>query len=100
MRTKWKGAPHATEIPFIFDTVAGRYGQDLTERDAKVARATHAYWIAFAKTSDPDAAGGPRWPKYDAAQDVILNFTNEGPVAQPDPWKVRLDLIEMEARKR
>jgi len=97
MRTKWTGAPHATEIPFVFDTVAARYGKELTPADEKIAKATNAYWVAFAKAGDPDSAGGPRWPQYHQPQDVILNFTDSGPLAQPDPWKARLDLIAAEA---
>lgn len=99
MRKEWKGAPHATEIPFVFDTVSARYGKSLTDHDEKVAQAANAYWIAFAKTGDPDSAGGPHWPKYDAAKDAILNFTDNGPVAEPDPWKARLDLIAQSADK-
>jgi para-nitrobenzyl esterase len=30
LRKTTPGAPHATEIPFAFDTVAARYGKDLT----------------------------------------------------------------------
>lgn len=94
MRKQWKGAPHATEIPFVFDTVAARYGKDLTESDENAARAANAYWIAFAKNRDPNSDGRPNWPKYNAHDDVLLNFTNSGPIAQPDPWKDRLDLTE------
>ncbi len=93
MRKQWKGAPHATEIPFVFDTVAARYGKDLTEQDEKVAEAANKYWISFAKTGDPDSAGGPKWPKYDASRDVLLEFTSNGPVPEPDPWRARLDLV-------
>ena len=38
MRAKWKGAPHATEIPFVFDTVQARYGQDLAPRTRRWQR--------------------------------------------------------------
>ncbi len=99
MRTKWKGAPHASEIPFVFDTVAARYGKDLTAPDERIAKAANAYWIAFAKTGDPNGEGLPNWPKYSAQDDQLLNFTNAGPVAQPDPWKERLDLTEASAPK-
>ena len=94
LRAKTPGAPHATEIPFVFDTVAARYGKDLTQADEAAARAMHAYWVAFARTGKPAAQGLPEWPAYDARQDVIMNFTNSGPVAQPDPWKARLDVAQ------
>jgi para-nitrobenzyl esterase len=94
LRGQQKGAPHASEIPFVFNTVAARYGDKLTASDKAAAQAAHAYWVAFAKTGDPNGAGQPNWPVYDAEKDVLMNFTLDGPVAQADPWKERLDLIE------
>jgi para-nitrobenzyl esterase len=94
MRKQWPGAPHATEIPFVFDTVAAKYGKDLTSPDEATAQAANAYWVEFAKSGDPGSAGGPRWPRYDPAKDELLNFTASGPVAQADAWKTRLDLTE------
>ena len=98
MRKEWKaGAPHATEIPFVFNTVAARYADKLAAADKAAAEAAHAYWIAFAKTGDPNSNGRPAWPVYDAAADRLLNFTFDGPVAQADPWKARLDVLEAAA---
>jgi len=94
LRKTTPGAPHATEIPFAFDTVAARYGKDLTAADEAAAKAMHKYWVAFARTGAPDVPGQPAWPRYDAKTDAIMDFTNNGPVAGPDPWKARLDLAE------
>jgi para-nitrobenzyl esterase len=92
MRAEWKGAPHATEIPFVFDTVLARYGAQLAPSDKATAEAANAYWCAFAKTGDPNGEGRPNWPAYDPARDLILDFTRTGPVSGPDPWKARLDV--------
>jgi para-nitrobenzyl esterase len=78
----------------VFDTVDARYGAALTPADAAAAKAAHAYWIAFAKTGVPSAAGLPAWPGYQAASDQLLDFSNTGPVVGPDPLKARLDLVE------
>ncbi|MET0291992.1 MAG: alpha/beta hydrolase-fold protein, partial [Steroidobacteraceae bacterium] len=94
MRSQWPGAPHATEIPYVFDTVAARYGAQLSAEDAAMARATHAYWVAFAKTGKPQVPGQAVWPAYDARTDRLMDFTDEGLVAGADPWRARLDLIE------
>ncbi len=94
MRNQWHGAPHATEIPFVFDTVTAKYGKDLTHDDAAIAAQMNEYWVAFAKTGDPNAGGLPKWPAYNAKRDLLLNFTEHGPVAEPDPWKQRLDFTE------
>jgi len=94
MRSTWKGAPHATEIPYVFDTVRTKYGKELTDQDEKAARAIHEYWLNFAKTGNPNGAGLPDWPQYSAEEDKLLNFTLHGPVAEADQWKQRLDLVE------
>lgn len=94
MRQSWPGAPHATEIPYVFNTVAARYGKDLSAKDAAMAKAVHEYWVTFAKDGKPRAKGAPVWEAYDPKRDVIMDFTNDGPKVRPDPWKVRLDLTE------
>ena len=99
MRKEWPGAPHATEIPFVFDTVQARYGKDLAPADKAIAATTNAYWVSFAKSGDPNGAGRPAWPACTGACDVLLDFTNAGPKAGPDPWKARLDLTAVVADK-
>jgi para-nitrobenzyl esterase len=89
------GAMHATEIPYVFDTVKAHYGSKTSQADETMAREMHAYWVAFAKTGRPDPAGLPPWPQYHAGTDRLMNFTaHHGPVAEADPWKTRLDLAE------
>jgi para-nitrobenzyl esterase len=94
MRETWDGAVHASEIPYVFDTVSARYGADLTAQDESVARTMHAYWVAFAKTGKPEPEGLPKWPQYHTSEDMLMNFTGSGPVFEADPWKARLDLTE------
>jgi len=94
LRKQWPGAMHATEIPYVFDTVAARYGKDLTPADAAIAKAAHAYWVGFAKTGVPAAPGQPAWPAYDPKADAIIDFNATGPVVGPDSWRPRLDLAE------
>jgi para-nitrobenzyl esterase len=100
LRSKVKGAPHATEIPFVFDTVEARYGKDLTDADRNTAKAANAYWANFAKTGNPNGAGLPQWPVYSAKTDILMDFTATGPAAKPDPLKDRLDLVEKLANQK
>jgi para-nitrobenzyl esterase len=94
MRSQWQGAPHASEVPYVFDTVSARYGKELAPADEAVAKTINAYWVAFAKTGDPNGPGRPNWPAYDTERDVLANFTEKGVIVQPDPWRAQLDLME------
>jgi para-nitrobenzyl esterase len=59
----------------------------------------HAYWVAFAKTGDPAAAGGPAWPRYTLAGDELLEFGADGAQVRKGFKKARLDLIEAAVRR-
>lgn len=99
MRDTWKtGAPHAKEIPFVFDTLTARYGSAVTAHDAAVATATHGYWVNFGKSGDPNGAGLAKWPAYAASADQLMLFQADGVAAgQQDPWKERLDVAAQRA---
>jgi para-nitrobenzyl esterase len=99
IRKDAKGALHATEIPFVFETVRAKYGDATTAEDEALAAIANAYWVAFARTGDPNGDGRPKWPAYSEKDDVIMDFAVGGPTAKPDPWKARLDLIERAASK-
>ncbi len=94
MRKEWPGATHASEVPFVFDTVAARYGESLTPEDRKMADATIARWVGFAKTGKPDVEGGALWPAFDPHHELMMNFTAHGLAMETDPLKARLDLTE------
>ena len=52
-----------------------------------------AYWVAFAKTGNPNGEGRVAWPAYTSAGDKLLEFTNEGPVAEVAPFQERWKAI-------
>jgi para-nitrobenzyl esterase len=99
MRSQWPGAPHATEIPFVFDTVNAKYGPRLSAEDESIARQTNEYWANFAKTGNPNGAGVPNWPQYTKADEVLL-IQASGPEAKPDSWQKRLDLTQKLAEEK
>ncbi|MDY0976180.1 carboxylesterase family protein [Massilia sp. CFBP9012] len=86
------GAGHATDIPFFFDTVAVKYGEQATGKDVAVGKAMSTYMVNFAKRGDPNGAGLPAWPRYARAGDRLMDFSADGkPVAQKDPWGAEID---------
>ncbi len=98
VRAKLSGAPHSSEIPYVFDTLKhsmwAAYGRHLTAQDEATARAMHAYWINFAKTGNPNGRGLPHWRRMTPQGNQLLNFTTAGPKPETDPWQKRLDLVE------
>ena len=100
MRKELTGAPHATDVPFVFDTAKAHYSTLLTEADEKVAQEMNTYWANFIKTGNPNGAALTHWPAYHSTSDMLMDFTENGPVAKADPWKKRLDLTEELASQR
>jgi para-nitrobenzyl esterase len=90
-----QGAPHGGETPFVFDSTAWYTANlKLTPEDEEMAHKVSTYWANFAKTGNPNGAGLPTWPSYDSSTDMLMDFSENGPVAKADPWKRRLDLTE------
>jgi para-nitrobenzyl esterase len=61
--------------------------------DEKAAALISAYWVAFAKTGDPNGAGRLKWPQYQPSEDQLINFTNDGPAVEKTPNAAALDAI-------
>jgi para-nitrobenzyl esterase len=86
------GLAHGGELAYVFNTPRGA-GFD--EEGKAVATAANKYWAEFAKSGDPDSAGGPMWPKFDAGQEYVMEFPANGiPVAVAHLHKARLDWVE------
>jgi para-nitrobenzyl esterase len=85
------GAVHASDRQYVFDNLK-ESPWPTDARDAALAKTISAYWVAFAKTGDPNGDGRPHWPAYNS-KDQLLNFTNDGPVAEVTPDAHALDAI-------
>jgi para-nitrobenzyl esterase len=74
------GATHGAEVAYVFGALgAGRGGASYAELDRGLSSAMQQYWTNFAKTGNPNGAGLPQWPKFDAATRGYLEFTDSGP---------------------
>lgn len=87
------GAPHASENPYVFNTLPKVYAS-LTPQDQAMAEAVQNYWVNFAKTSVPYVTGLPEFPEYKTNPKALLHFTNKGIFFEEDPFTTRLDYIE------
>ena len=87
------GATHASERQYVFDTLTTS-PWPTAEMDQQAASLMADYWTTFARTGSPNGGDRIVWPEVGADGDSLLEFTNDGPVAKPIPFKDRLDLIE------
>ncbi|HVO64506.1 MAG TPA: carboxylesterase family protein [Terriglobales bacterium] len=74
------GAPHASEIPYVFGTLDEQRPMrpDYQPPDYAASKAMQEYWTNFAKTASPDGRGVPGWPEYKADTKKYIEFTKKG----------------------
>ena len=88
-----RGASHAVERPYVLGHL-GILPYPAEERDRKASEAMMGYWVAFARTGDPNGGDRPAWPPATADTERLLNFGNEGPAVIDIPFNDRLDILE------
>ena len=89
-RATSQGAGHVTEVRFVF----GGDRQKFAPEEAALSKSMNAYWAAFAKSGNPDSAGGVAWPRFDAAREASIEFGSDGVRAREHQFKPRLDFAE------
>ncbi len=77
-RPSTKGASHASDIPYFFDTQAIKYGEATTVKDRAVGKMISSYLINFVKSGDPNGPGLTPWQRTTQPGDALLDFTAEG----------------------
>ena len=86
------GLAHGGELAYVFNVPRA---VPFDDEGKAVAAAANKYWTQFAKTGDPDSAGGPTWPKFDSTDEYLMEFPASGiPVAAKHFHKDRLDWVE------
>lgn len=87
-------APHASEIPYVFETVQYRRQPKMIPEEATVEKLTHRYWVNFVKTGKPDSEDDvPAWPRVNADATTLQIIDGAGARNSPDPLQARLELI-------
>ena len=92
------GAGHASDLPFVFDTLPAAEIAP-SPADTAATRLVGDYWVAFARTGDPNGAGRSQWPAYDAKADMLLAF-GSGSAAPAPAGSPALDAIAARQAKR
>jgi para-nitrobenzyl esterase len=92
LRDKFRGAPHSSEVAFVFGTL-GTHGRPVSESDRRVAAQIGDYWTGFARSGAPVAGGLPEWPAYDGSTDTRMTFETAGPRMEKVPAAAPLDAI-------
>jgi len=92
------GTNHASEIPFVFDSLDAVPGRTplITSSERAEASLAHSCWVGFARTGRPACAGGQEWPAYTPASDQLLEFGDPAGV-RTHFRKAQLDAQEAEA---
>jgi para-nitrobenzyl esterase len=89
------GARHTDEIRYVFGAPTPPIA--FTADDKALSDAMNAYWAAFAKTGDPDSAGGVAWPRFTAEQEGQVEFGDGGVAVREHFLKAWRDAAEMAA---
>jgi para-nitrobenzyl esterase len=94
LRNIMPGAVHGAEIPYVMDTLSTVLGSAATPADLAAATTVSAYWVAFAKTGNPNGGGRPVWDAFTPSDQRILMIEDAGIASKADPWASRLDAVE------
>lgn len=81
-----RGAAHGSDVPYTFGTL-DTVPRPWAAADRQASAAVMTYWVTFASTGSPNAAGVPAWPKFSRATRDVMRLTAV-PTAAP------LDQIE------
>ncbi len=94
LRKALSGVGHADEIQFVFGvpSPAARAGWGSTDR--AMAKAVGDYWVAFARTGDPNHPGAPQWPLFTGTRQDGIQFGADGIATLDTALGNRLDALE------
>ena len=87
------------DIEYVFETLDSRH---LAWRDVdrKVADLTATYWTNFARTGDPNGAGLPAWPQWNAPGEKRLMRINAAAAAEPERDRARYEFLDRVERQK
>jgi para-nitrobenzyl esterase len=85
------GAPHASELFFVFQNDGGPTFE-WTAEDRAVAEQMAEYWTNFAKRGDPNGPGLPVWPRFTETSPKVMRLDSHSEAIDL-PNRPQLELI-------
>jgi para-nitrobenzyl esterase len=93
MKPEVRGAAHATEIDYVFDSLdLGKAAW--TPDDHKVAELMSSYWANFMKHGDPNGEGLPKWPVYNKKDGYQTMNLDAAAQAAPQKHRDRYEFLD------
>ena len=89
------GSYHGGELVYVWNNLNLK-DWPWTEVDRNLGELMSSLWVNFAKTGDPNGAGLPKWPAYDAKNERLLHITTDAKASAP-PYKPELDFLSKAA---
>ncbi len=83
-------APHALDVPFVFDTLDAVGTTGHSPAAPAIAAAELATWAGFARTGMPDNKAIPLWPAYTVADRATMMIDTEWRVQNDPQHEARL----------
>ncbi len=90
---KYDGAPHGSEIAYVFQHLDQSFGAQFTDEDRKLSEIMATYWTNFAKTGNPNGEGLPPWPAFSDREATVL-YLDSQPHAGPVPNMDKLTVLD------
>lgn len=72
------GAYHGAEVAYAYDNLGADHDAAYTEADYLLRDQMSDYWVAFARTGDPNGATHPDWRTVESAPEHVMEFTGDG----------------------
>ena len=96
-RLKMSRAPHASEIPYVFDAMDRTpipVARLFLPWDGAEMTRVHGCWTTFVKSGRPVCPRSPPWDAYNPRLDWVMAFDRDVTSVEPDSLGHPLDLIE------